>query len=265
MRSRVLSSAASSTRVSETERTVPIGTLVMLQEAARQVGLDPDGLLRSVGVEPSALEFPMTPVGIRVVARAFDLARRLSGCEHFSVLAGARARLGNAGLVPLLVMHEKFVRDAIVDLTRFLPIWYRGVHFSLEVHGNLARFVIEVSGSGEGHSEVCASYAAGMNRHLQTIIGEGWRPSRVLLTRARPADPQPFRQIFRAPVVFAVTETAIEFPAAHLDIVRPNSDEHVNRLLRAQLMGLESESAPEHRWSGTPPDRADAVPGRLFD
>ncbi|HMN80988.1 MAG TPA: AraC family transcriptional regulator ligand-binding domain-containing protein, partial [Burkholderiaceae bacterium] len=86
------------------EFTVPVGTLALVQEAARQLGTDPDRVLRAAGVEPSALRLPMSPIATSTVARALVRGRELSGCEHFAILAGAQARLGNAGLVPLLLM-----------------------------------------------------------------------------------------------------------------------------------------------------------------
>ncbi len=219
---------------------MPIGTLVLLQEAARELGADADASLRAVGVDPLSARFAMTPVPLRVAGRALVHARRLTGCEHFPALAGARAKFGNAGLVPFLVMRERFVRDAIVDLARFLRIWFRGFHLSLEVANGWARFVILVSGVFEGRAELSTFFAAAMNRHLQTIIGSGWKATRVLLEQARPTDARPYRQVFGAAVVFGSSQAVIEFPAGVLDVRRETTDEHLTDLLRQQLIGLEA-------------------------
>lgn len=58
---------------------MPVGTLVLVQEAARELGADADALLRSVGVDPSALRFPMTPIPLRVAGRALLRARQVTG------------------------------------------------------------------------------------------------------------------------------------------------------------------------------------------
>lgn len=238
----VLKSSTAPLRLKEIEHSVPVGTLVLVQEAARELGADGDALLLSIGVDPSALRFPMTPIPLRVAGRALLRARQITGSEHLPALAGARAKFGNAGLVPLLVMQERFVRDAIVDLTRFLRIWFRGIRFSLEVSNGLARFAITMVGSFEGRAELSTFYAASMNRHLQTIIGAGWKAARVTLEQRKPADPRPYRQVFNAPVLFGESQTAIDFAAGDLDVTRETTDEHLTELLRKQLMGMESKA-----------------------
>ncbi|HMN80989.1 MAG TPA: helix-turn-helix domain-containing protein, partial [Burkholderiaceae bacterium] len=131
--------------------------------------------------------------------------------------------------------------DAIRDLIRFLRIWYRGVHLSLVVDDGWARFGVALGGAHAGHSELCAMYGASMNHHLHTIIGPQWHAARVSLTHTRPEDVRPYTRILRAPVLFGQLETVIEFPAADLERTRTSSDEHVIRLLRAQLTSLEAE------------------------
>ena len=92
--------------------------------------------------------------------------------------------------------------------------------------------------------EMCTSYTSSMNRHLQTIIGGGWCASRIRLARPKPQDARPYREIFRAPVVFDIAENAIEFPANVLDRKRDINDERLNAMLREQLVGLEIVRAP---------------------
>jgi len=232
------------TETREMERSVPIGTLVLVKEASEELGFDSEALFRSIGVEPGALRYPMTPIPLSVVGKALLGGKEGAACEYFAALAGARARLDNAGLIPQLVMREKYVRDAIADLTRFLRIWYRGVHFSLQMGQGWARFMINVEGFGEGCTEMCTSYTSSMNRHLQTIIGGGWCASRICLARPKPQDASPYHKIFRAPVVFDVAENAIEFPANTLDRKRDINDEGLNAMLREQLVGLEIVRVP---------------------
>lgn len=233
-----------SSRSDGLERSVPIGTLTLVKEAADELSFDCEALFRSIGVEPGALRYPMTPIPLGVVGKTLSKAVADSGCEHFAALAGARARLDYAGLVPLLVMREKSVRDAITDFTRFLRIWYRGVHFVLHVEHGWAQFTVSIEGPCEGHAELCTSYTSSMNRHLEAIIPGRWRASRVLLSRPRPRDIGAYRRIFNAPVVFGAAADAIEFPAALLERTREVTDERLVTVLRQQLIGLEAVHRP---------------------
>lgn len=242
MTKQTLTSINGSLDARDVQRSVPVGLLTLLQEAAREVGADADALLHAVGVEPSELKHPMSPIPLHVLGRALLRGRQLAGCEHFAALAGARAKFGNSGLIALLVMQERLVRDAVADLARFLGIWYRGVHFSLDVTNNWARFVILLADHIEGRAEISTFFAAAMNRHLQTIIGDsGWKGTRVTLEQPKPGDVRPYRQVFKALVTFGESQAAIEFPAAALDITRETTEEHLNDLLRKHLMGLESK------------------------
>jgi len=226
------------------ERSVPIGTLTLVKEAATEYGFDAYEVFRSIGISAEDFRDPLTPVPIRVAGQAMSRAVIKSGCPHFAALVGARARLENAGLVPLLVLGEACVRDAIVDLSRFLRIWYRGVHFVLHVERGCARFSVSIEGSFEGHTELCTSYTSSMNRHLGRIIGAAWRPSRIYLGRRESGNGQAYNKIFHAPVVFDAAQYAIEFPESVLAGRREMVNDRFNFLLREQLVALERLKNP---------------------
>ena len=224
----------------QTERYVPIGTLVLVQEALRDLGVDGDELLRSMGIDPGLLEHPLSPVPVAVVGKIVAQAIRQSGCPHFAVVMGARARLDNAGVLPMLLKNETCVRDAIEDLIRFLRIWYQGMHFGVHVERACARLTVSVSSAFEGHTDLCTSYTASMLQHLQTCIGPDWRASHIYLARKRPRDVSAYQRIFRAPVSFDQAENVIEFSASVLDRRREATDVRLRTYLRGQLVQLEA-------------------------
>jgi AraC-like DNA-binding protein len=230
-------------RAEAVELSVPIGTLVLVEEALERLGMDGNALLESMGIEQGFLAHPLTPVPVQIVGRIVAEAVRRSGCPHFAAIMGARARLDNAGVLPMLLTSEAYVRDAIHDLIRFLRIWYHGMHFGLHVEGSLARLTVSVSGTFEGDIDLCTSYTASMLRHLEKCIGRDWRASRIGLARRRPRDASPYQQIFHAPVSFDQVENVIEFPASVLERRREAPDERLRAYLREQLMQLESASA----------------------
>jgi AraC-like DNA-binding protein len=224
----------------ETMRSVPIGTLVLIREALHELGVDGDALLRSMGVAPGLLEHPLTPVPVAIIGKIIAQAIRQSGCPYFAVFMGARARLDNAGVLPMLLTSETCVGDAIADLIRFLRIWYQGMHFGVHVDCEWARLSVSVSSAFEGHTDLCTSYTASMLRHLETCIGPDWRASRICLARRRPPDVSPYLRILRAPVCFDQAENLIEFSAAVLDRRREDTDARLRTYLRDQLVQLES-------------------------
>jgi AraC-like DNA-binding protein len=231
------------------ERSVPVGTLALVQDALQEIGVDGGRLLQSMGIEPNFLAQPLTPIPVEVVGKIVAEAVRQSACPHFAAVIGSRARLDNAGLLPILLASEARVRDAIADLIRFLRIWYQGIDFDFHADHGSARLTVSVSNSFEGHIELCTKYTAAMLRHLETCIGRDWRPSRVGLARRRPRAVLPYQPIFRTAVEFDQFENVIEFPASLLDRRRDVTHAGLRTYLRDQLLQLEStktSSATEH-------------------
>lgn len=222
--------------------TVPIGTLSLILEALTELGKDGADLLSDRGIDGALLCDALAPISVSVAGDILEEAIRRSELPHFAILAGTRARLDNAGLLPMLLTNESYVGDAIYDLVRFLRIWYHGLDFTFRSENGKAELRLSVDHVFKGHTELCTSYVASMLRHLETCIGGGWRPSRIYLARERPLDIDIYKRVFRAPVAFDQPVNAIEFPAAVLKNPRHVGDFRIEEYARKQLLNLEAEA-----------------------
>jgi AraC-like DNA-binding protein len=78
---------------------------------------------------------------------------------------------------------------------------------------------------------------------LRALCGSEWKPSEVLLPRAAPADQEPFRRHFRAPIRYDQESATIVLPAADLER-RVGGADPVLRALLEERLGQMKGSAP---------------------
>ena len=84
---------------------------------------------------------------------------------------------------------------------------------------------------------------AGAVNIMRGLCGAQWTPSEVMLAQRRPAHIEPYRQFFRAPILFNAEQNAISFPAALLRQRVAESEPEVHRMLTERMQASESHSS----------------------
>ena len=85
---------------------------------------------------------------------------------------------------------------------------------SLAVTGDTAVFSYAVyQPETESADQITDGAIACTVNAMRALLGEGWAPTEVLLPRACPADAEPYRRHFRAPVRFDQEIAALVFPS----------------------------------------------------
>jgi AraC-like DNA-binding protein len=75
---------------------------------------------------------------------------------------------------------------------------------------------------------------------MQSLCGPGWKPSQVTLAHRKPDDVEPFRRLFRAPLLFDAEQNALVFLAEWLTYRLPVDDPELRRQLTKQIKALEA-------------------------
>ena len=83
-----------------------------------------------------------------------------------------------------------------------LNIQNRGAVPSLTISGDTALFTFSVYQPAESADQISDGAIAVAVNALRALCGADWNPTEVLLPRAAPADQEPYRRHFRAPVWF---------------------------------------------------------------
>jgi AraC-like DNA-binding protein len=210
----------------------------------RELGGDPDPLLRQAGVDPAWLENPDHPVPYLAFLTALRLGAQATTTPHFGLLLSRKQRFSMLGAVGFVVREAPDVRTAIANLDRFLPVHNPALRTVLAVDRDFARWSLEVASGGASALDQQFDLATGIGINLmQHLAGHDWLPSSVHLKRAEPADPRPYRQVFRCPIAFNADFTGFVFHKKVLSQPVANADQQLFRILHQYLTKLEA-SAP---------------------
>ena len=167
-----------------------------------------------------------------------------TGCPHFGLLLGQHTGLEALGLVGNLVEHSPDVGKALQNLVLHLHLHDRGAVPILTIEGDRVLLGYAVYQPGiEGTRYIYdLAMAIGLNI-MKGLCGRDWTPAEVLFSHSRPADPEPFRRLFRSPLRFDSERTALVFPRGCLSQPLPGADAKLSRLLEARIAQLESLGA----------------------
>jgi AraC-like DNA-binding protein len=211
---------------------IDLGIAKEIAPTLRDLGIAPDPVIREAGLDPALFDDGANVIPFAALGRLLTLSVARTHCPHFGLLVGARASILSLGLVGRLMLHSQTVGEALQGLVANLSIQNRGAVPALSVAGDTALFSYEIyQPETESADQISDGAIACAANALRALLGSGWAPVEVLLPRAAPADPEPFRRHFRAPIRFDQECAALVFPAACLEARIIGADP----LLRAML------------------------------
>lgn len=243
-----------------------IGATIELPAVLQSLGARPAKLLAEVGLELALFDNPDNLLSYSARGRLLEHCVARTGCQHLGLLVGQRGGLQSLGLVGSLVKYSPDVGTALRSLVRFFHLHTRGAKATLTVDGQLAYFGYQFEQPGtKGTDQVGDGALAVMLNIMQSLCGPGWKPSQVTLAHRKPAKVEPFRQFFRAPLLFDAEQNALVFLAEWLTYRLPVDDPELRRQLTEQIRAIEAhhrDSFPEQVRSvlrtALLTDRADA-------
>lgn len=225
---------------------VHLGVAEEIVPALRDFGVDPDPLIREAGMDPGLFKDAANVIAHAALDRLCTLCVARTNCPNFGLLVGRRATILSLGMVGRLMQHSETVGDALVALVSNLSTQNRGAVWFLAITEGAAMLTFSVyQPEAESADQISdASIAMAVNA-LRALCGSDWNPSEVLLPRATPADPEPYRPHFRAPVRYNEEVAAIVFPASDLEIRVAGADPLLRSVLDERISKLKGRSGSD--------------------
>lgn len=216
-----------------------VGALTVVPALLRQLGCDPAPVLAAADIDAAALEFAENTIPYASFGKLFDEGARRSGCDHFGLLVGQAWHLSNMGLVGKVIRHSSTVGTGLQ---------LGAVHHHLNSHGGVVYlqereamaeygYAVYVRGI-QGVSQICDAALAAITNYMRELCGASWVPAEVLVAHAPPADPNPYRRLFRCPVRFNSEVNALRFAAHWLARPVAGADPRTLRSLEKQASQL---------------------------
>jgi len=221
---------------------IRIGPVAAVPKVLRELGQDPAALMGELGLASDLFEHQENTISFVDVGRLFSLAVRCTGCPHFGLLVGQQAGVESLGVVGMLGRHSPTLGTGLRNIIQHLHLHDRGAAPSLSVSGDKAILAYTIHLPDLAATAHMYDTAMGVACNvLRGLAGPNWRPSEVLLSRARPRDPEPYRQHFRVPILFDAELSGIVFAASWLERPIPGRDPALYLGLRARISALQAE------------------------
>ena len=210
-----------------------------IEPTLRDFGIDPGPIIREAGLDPGLFDDGANVIPHAALGRLLTLCVARTDCPHFGLLVGRRATILSLGMVGRLMQHSDTLGNALRNLVSSLSIQNRGAVPALGIRDDTALFTFAIYQPGVAIAEQIAdgSIAVAVNA-LRSLCGSDWNPTEVLLPGADPADQEPYRRHFRAPVRFNQEVAAIAFPTRDLERRIVGSDPMMRDLLEERIRQL---------------------------
>ena len=221
------------------EGTMRSGPLQKLPEVVAEFGVRFAPLLRKAGLPADVLASAENVVPLDKVALLTSLCVERTGCPHLALLAGQRSSIAQLGPVGLMMQHAPTVEAAWRGFILNLHLNGRALVPSLTVRDDVAVLgFAPVARDVEDHRGIIEFSLALACNVLRLQCGKSWSPAEVRLAYRAPADVQPYRRFFRAPVHFGAGQSSLLFSPAWLKHPIKGASREVRLELQQVLQGL---------------------------
>ncbi len=232
-------------------RTLPPGYIHLgvskeIAPTLRDFGVEPDPVIREAGLDPHLFDDGTNVIPHMALGRLLTLSVARTNCPHFGLLVGQRATILSLGMVGRLMQHSETLGDAMRALVSNLSIQNRGAVPSLTISGDAAYFTFSVyQPEAESADQISDGSLAVAVNAIRALCGSHWNPIEILLPRIAPADQEPFRRHFRAPVRFNQESAIIVFPARDLGLRIAGADPLLRAMLEERIRQLKGAQGSE--------------------
>lgn len=194
-------------------------------ELARQVGLDPDAMLRRAGLNPRHLADPDTPISTSGVRQLLEASADASGVEDFALRLASTRRLSNLGPISVVMREARTAREALDNLCRYMRFINAALLTRVEEHEDLSvvhqQMLIDRRGSMRQSTEIGIGV---LFRAIAELLGPNWKPRAVCLEHRAPDGPTIHNALFGVPVEFNADFNGIVCATKDLSAPLPAAD-----------------------------------------
>lgn len=191
-------------------------------EVARKLGLNPQPLLRKVGLTRQMLSVPTNMIPMDSTVALLDLTAQASGCDSVGLMMAEARSLSDFGPISLLLVQQPTVRAALQTISQYRHVLNEALGLYVEDAGRQTIIREEIVTDYAGSATQSCDMAVGVLLVLlRAILGPQWRPQSAHFTRAAPADLQICKRLFRCPLQFESDFNGLVCLTADMD--RPNA------------------------------------------
>lgn len=219
---------------------IHLGVAKEIYALLSELGCDPERVIKGAELDPRLFDRADSLVSLNALGKLLLLGVERTHCSHLGLLVGQRSTLKSLRAVGALMRHSDTIGDALLNMNSHLRVQNRTAVTQLDVDGDVALLSYSLyHPSRVGAIQILDGALATAFQVLRELYGLRFEITEVLLPRRPPIDPEPYRQLFRAPVRFNQEAAALVFPVEHLKHSVGDADPAVRRALERQIVECE--------------------------
>jgi AraC-like DNA-binding protein len=200
------------------KRMVRAAALTNYFEVAQQLALNPSQMLAQAGLDRAMLVDPDNRISAAAVVSLLEESASASQCLTFGLRMAESRQLADLGAVSLLLTHKRTLREVLLAMINYRHLMNEALALQVEDVGANVIIREEVVTDAATHSRQATELALGvLARAAGALLGNYWKPHRVLFSHDAPPDLQLHRRIFKCRLVFGSEYNAFVCAAADLD------------------------------------------------
>src|SRR3990167_8435246 len=183
-----------------------------LRKQLESWGLDSAALCRQAGLEPRLLDDPNARCPLSATTRLWQLAVAASGDPALGLKTSQYVSATTFHALSYALNASSSLREVFERIERYHRVVSDALELELRECADAYEFRFRVPpGSPPPAAESLAAFAAIYVRSCRNRLDRDFVPLAVQLQRPAPQDPQPWHQVFRAPLLFAAPENLLRF------------------------------------------------------
>jgi AraC-like DNA-binding protein len=218
--------------------TISVFMLRSFTGAAALAGVDVDGLLRDVGLDPGAPSDPDVRIPAPLAFRAFEEAAARAGDPDFALHLAEKVPLGAVGFLDYHTRASPTIEEALRRTIRYFALINDRMEAALDVDGDTARLWQRGRGGAKVPRQVAEFQIAMIVVRGRLLAGTDWPLRSVAFAHARPASTAAHERLFRTAVLFEQPRDEIAFDAAFLSPPLPTADPVLSSVLERYAQSL---------------------------
>jgi AraC-like DNA-binding protein len=223
---------------------VRAATLTGYVEVARSAGLDPQRMLRSVGLHQFRLDNPDVLIPAAPAIELLERSAAVAGVEDFGLRLATKRQLAHVGPISLLLRDEPTVRHAIKAFERHFLLYSETFAFQLEERDETAVLRAQITLAADGGIRQATELMIGIVfRTMQALAGDAWAPEYISFAHAAPAGRTLHYSFFKTRTLFDNGFDGIILRASDLQAPILTADAAMGRYVRQYLEGMIAQPA----------------------
>ena len=215
---------------------VRASSLSGFKELVRRLGSTPEYLLAQLGLPANFLDEPERLILLETKIELLELAARHCHCPSFGLQLGQQQHISILGPLGMLMQQCETIGDALQVNARYIH------------HHILAMDIVHeekegIAYCGAVYTNVRANGSRQLNdvtlafgyKLLSMLCGDQPKLRSVFLSGPAPRDPEPYTQLFGAPVAFERPFNAMVFDAVLLEYRVPGASPPIRRIVQSYL------------------------------